>query len=468
VTALATSRVAWPVAAAAGALVLGAGLATVPWMTTGLFLGTVLFLLTLARPLIVLGLMLAIGALDLSVITGGEVLEQWGGIDMNGMRLIGMVIALGAVMMIEPRAARHAFSPRARWYGLFLLYGGATLAFSIMPLDGARLLLKLAYPLLLFVAVLAVVRERRDLERLMSWALAGGAAMALFIVPLLLLTGQYQFDAFGRLLAVGAVLNTSVLSFYMLVIALMAFGRFAVRRQPVYLILAAAAGVWIILCMTRITLLATVVAFLAIAAYSAWRDRDIRLPLIAAVVMLLVVVPLTPIALERTFGVVPTMAELAQLAGDPVGLYNRMNFQGREIIWPVVGQAFLASPVLGQGLGVSTHYVVTTIDPAGGAVVHNEYLRLAADTGLIGLTLFTTAMVIWLVVAVRGGRAPGLVREFAVPAVAGMVAWAVIALTDNPFDYYAQFTQYIAFLVAATVALSDGEAEDGEVEGGWA
>jgi hypothetical protein len=468
VTALATSRGAWPVAAAAGALVLGAGLATVPWMTTGLFLGTVLFLLTLARPLIVLGLMLAIGALDLSVITGGEVLEQWGGIDMNGMRLIGMVIALGAVMMIEPRAARHAFSPRARWYGLFLLYGGATLAFSIMPLDGARLLLKLAYPLLLFVAVLAVVRERRDLERLMSWALAGGAAMALFIVPLLLLTGQYQFDAFGRLLAVGAVLNTSVLSFYMLIIALMAFGRFAVRRQPLYLLLAAASGVWIILCMTRITLLATVVAFLAIAAYSAWRDRDIRLPLIAAVVMLLVVVPLTPIALERTFGVVPTMAELAQLAGDPVGLYNRMNFQGREIIWPVVGQAFLASPVLGQGLGVSTHYVVTTIDPAGGAVVHNEYLRLAADTGLIGLTLFTTAMVIWLVVAVRGGRSPGLVREFAVPAVAGMVAWAVIALTDNPFDYYAQFTQYIAFLVAATVAVSDGEIEDGEVEGGWA
>jgi hypothetical protein len=142
-----------------------------------------------------------------------------------------------------------------------------------------------------------------------------------------------------------------------------------------------------------------------------------------------------------------------------------MNFQGREIIWPVVGQAFLASPVLGQGLGVSTHYVVTTIDPAGGAVVHNEYLRLAADTGLIGLTLFTTAMIIWLVAAVRGGRAPGLVREFAVPAVAGMVAWAVIALTDNPFDYYAQFTQYIAFLVAATVALSDGEVEGGEVEG---
>jgi O-antigen ligase len=461
VTAVPASRVAWPVAAATGAVFLGVGLATAPLITAGGFLGITLFLLTLARPMVVVGLMLAIGAVDLSFITGGAVLQELGGIDMNGMRLIGMVIALGAIMIVEPRAARHAFSPRARWYGLFLIYGALTLAFSILPLDGARLLLKLAYPLLLFVAVLAVVRSERDVERLMDWTLLGGAAVALILTPLLLLLGQYQFDAYGRLLATGAALGGSILSFYMLMIALMAFGRFSARRHPIYLALAAVCGVWIVLSMTRITLLATIVAFLAVAAYSAWRDRDARLPLMAAVVMLLVVIPLTPIALERTFGVAPSMAELGRMATDPVGLYNRMNLQGREIVWPVVGQAFLSSPVLGQGLGVSTHYVVTTIDPTGGAVVHNEYLRLAADTGLIGLTLFTAAMVIWLVVAVRGGKGPGLVREFAVPAGAGMVAWAVISLTDNPFDYYAQFTQYIAFLVAGTVALSEGEVEAG-------
>ena len=30
----------------------------------------------------------------------------------------------------------------------------------------------------------------------------------------------------------------------------------------------------------------------------------------------------------------------------------------------------------------------------------------------------------------------------------------VIALTDNPFDYYGPFTQYVAFLVGASVATS--------------
>jgi O-antigen ligase len=468
-TALDLPRTAWPVGAVTLSLGVAAGLAFAPLITAGLVLGAAVFLVTLARPLWVLGFMLAIGAVDLSFITGGAVLEGWGGIDMNGMRLIGMVIALGAIVMLEPRATRWAFSPRARWYGLFLVYGGATLAFSILPLDGARLLLKLAYPLLVFLAIVAVARDRRDLERLMDWTLVGAAAAALIMVPLLILMGRYEFTTHGRLLATGlGAPNGSVLSFYMLMMAIIAFGRFAVRRHPVYLFVAAACGVWIVISMTRITLLATVISFLALAIYTAWRDRDPRMPVVAALVMLVVVVPLTPIALERTFGVVPTLSELGAMAADPVTLYNRMNLQGREVVWPVVGQAFLSSPVLGHGLGTSTHYVVTTIDPAGGAVVHNEYLRLAADTGLIGVALFTAAMMIWLAVAVRAGRRPGMIREFAVPAGAGLVAWAVIAISDNPFDYYAPFTQYIGFLTAGSVALMEWQDQGTDEEAGEA
>jgi O-antigen ligase len=469
VTTLATSRSTWPVGATAVALVLAAGLAVAPMVTAGLFLAGVLFLITLARPLHVLGLMLAIGAVDLSFITGGRLLDDWWGIDMNGMRLIAMIIALGAIVSIDPRAVRHALGPRARWYVLFLLYGTATLAFSILPLDGARLLLKLAYPLLLFLGVLAVARRPRDLQRLVDWALAGGVAMAVVVVPILLMLGEYQFDHAGRLTAPGVALHQNPLSFYMLVMALLAFARFAVRGEKRYLALAGIFGIWIVLTLTRITLLATVAAFVAVALYNAWRERNMRLPLAAAALMLLVSIPLAPIALERTFGPGYDVADVAALAADPAELFYRMNFQGREIVWPVVGQAFLSNPVLGMGLGTSTYFAVTLIDPRGGGVVHNEYLRLAADTGLIGLGLFTAAMVAWLVAAIRAGRAPGLVREFAVPAGAGIVAWGVIALTDNPFDYYASFTQYIALAVAGAVALSELEAVpthdtvDGEV-----
>jgi O-antigen ligase len=454
VTAASLPRVAWPAGATAGALVLAAGAAIAPLATAGLFLGLVVFLLTLARPLWVLGFMLAIGAVDLSFVTGGKLLDEWWGIDMNGLRLIGLVIALGAIVALDPKAIGHAFGPRARWYVLFLLYAAATLAFSVSPLDGARLLLKLAYPLLIFLAILAVARRREDLARLMDWALAGGAAMALVIAPLLLLAGEYQFDQAGRLSAPGVALHQNPLSFYMLIMALLAVARYAVRGQVRYLVLAVVCGVWIVLTMTRIALLGTAAAFTAVAIYNAWRDRDYRLPAAAVLVALLVSVPLAPIALERTFGSGFGFADALALATDPVALFHRMNFQGREIVWPVVAQSFLSNPVLGQGLGTSTHITLSLFDWRAAGVVHNEYLRLAADTGLIGVALFAAAMVAWLGAAARAARAPGLVREFAIPAGAGIVAWAVVALTDNPFDYYAPFTQYIGLAAAGAVALS--------------
>lgn len=460
-TTLELERAAWPGAAVTGALVLGTGLAVAPAATAGVFLGLVLFLTTLARPLWVLGLMLAIGAVDLSFVTGGRLLNDWHGIDMNGMRLIGMVIALTAIVAVDPRAVRHAFGPHARWYVLFLLLATATLPFSVAVLDGARLLLKLAYPLLLFLAILAVARKTSDLERLVDWALIGGAAMALVIAPLLLLTGQYEFDLSGRLTAPGVALHQNPLSFYMLMMALLAFARYSVRREPIYLGLALVFGAWIVITFTRITLLATVVAFAAIALYDAFRQRDLRLPITAAAVGLLIAIPLAPIAMERTFGAGFTLTDLTALATNPVELYYRMNLQGREILWPFVAQAFLNNPVLGAGMGTSTYITLLIFDPAAAGVVHNEYLRLAADTGLVGIVLFAAAMFAWLGAAARAGRGNGTVREFALPAGAGIIAWAIVSLTDNPFDYYAAFTQYVALGVAGAVAIGQGEVETG-------
>jgi O-antigen ligase len=454
-------RWGWPAAAAGAAMVLAYGAATVPLVTAGLVLGTTVFLLALTWPLVVVGAMLAIGAVDLSFVTGGQLLREWGGIDMNGLRLIGVVVALSAILVVDRSAARLVLGRHARWYVLFLAYAALTLAVSAAQLDGARLLLKLAYPLLLFIAVLAVVRSREDLERLMDWTLIGAAAIALVVTPILILAGLYQFEEFGRMMARPGAQHQNPLSFYMLAMMLIAFARFAVRGQRRYLVLAGLFGIWLVLAMTRITLAAAVAAFMAVALYAAWRDRDYRLPAAVAVILLLVGIPLVPLVLERTFGTMPSVGELLELVRDPVALYHRMNLQGRELVWAVAWQAFLGNPVFGLGLGTSTAHTIAALRIEGPAVLHNEYLRLAVDTGLVGVALFFTAVLAWLRAALRAARAPGLAREFALPAGAGIVAWAVIALTDNPFDYYASFTQYLAFLTAGAVWLAGGEAAGG-------
>ncbi len=86
-------------------------------------------------------------------------------------------------------------------------------------------------------------------------------------------------------------------------------------------------------------------------------------------------------------------------------------------------------------------------------MAHNEYIRLGTDTGFVGLALFATAMFAWIRVVVRAGlRYDARTQELVLPALALMVAWAVISLTDNAFDYYGPFTQFAGLFVGASVA----------------
>jgi O-antigen ligase len=92
--------------------------------------------------------------------------------------------------------------------------------------------------------------------------------------------------------------------------------------------------------------------------------------------------------------------------------------------------------------------------------VHNEYLRLGMETGLVGIGLFALALGSWGFTMLRVGRTPSPVaREFALPAAGAILAWAIIAATDNPFDYYSQFTQYVGFFCAAAMAAASLDAK---------
>ena len=450
----ASRQVAWGGLLLGLAAVAGLGLARSPWLAAATVLGAGLLLATLARPVVVLGAMLVLGPLDLSFLSGGfkGLLAAQGGLDMNGIRLIGLVMALSAVALVDRQVTSEAFQRHARWYVAFLLYATATLAFTDAPVDGLRLLLKLAYPFLLFVAVLGVVRERADLERLGTAILAAAAVMMLVVAPVLIVLGQYEIDA-GRLRIPALGLHENPLSFYLLVMSLMAFARFEARRQVRYLALAAVFLAWIAATMTRITVGAALASLVGFALFAALSTRNYRAVFAALAATAVIGIALLPMALQRTFGHVPTLRELVALAKSPSQLFLAMNWQGRQLLWPVVLQGFLQHPITGRGIGSSTALLQRSFPPGWAVVVHNEYLRLLSETGLVGVGLFALALGRWWTSAARVARgADRLVREFALPAFAGMLAWAVISLTDNALDYYAPFTQYIAFLSAAAIA----------------
>lgn len=431
---------------AAGVIGLGLGFALNPWITVGVALGGLMAFATLRWTLVVVGIFLALGPVDLGFLTGGfrGLVPELGGLDMNGIRLVAVTVGLGLVVVLDGKLRSLLVSPHARWFLALLLYGAVTLPLSMDPVEGARLLFKLAWPLLIFLVVAHPDRTRADHERLVDWILIGAAVIAL-VNPVYVLAGGYHVDFHGRLRIQGVGAYANPFSFYLLAVTFLALTRFALRGQMRYLILTGATLAWMGLTLTRITFLAGLVALAAAGLYAGFIQRNRRMMAAVGGTVALVAAVFIPFALIRTFGYVPSIPELWSLVRDPVLLYETMDLAGREHFWGVLFFSWMGSPVFGLGLGSSSAIIQTLFHPEVVAVAHNEYLRLGVDLGLLGLGLAALATWAWGRAAWRGG-------EWAFPALAGIVAWAVISITDNALDYYAPFTQYVGFAVA--VALS--------------
>lgn len=434
---------------------LAAALPGHPFMSAGVVGGSLVLLMLLLRPVLLLGIVLAIGAVNLAFITGGEkqLLDGMGGLDMNGIRLMGLVAGLTGLTLLDRRMLDRALDGAGRWYLLFLVFAAGTLLASSSPVEGLRLLFKLAFPFLLFVAVRALTEREEDLERLGRWTLVAAVVMVFLVNPVLVLTGGYTVDDSGHLRIQGLGMHQSPFSQYLVAMAFLSLARYMFRGETRYLVLALALGGWIVVTLTRITLLASLVGLAVMALYASMLRRNVKPVLATGLMAAAVAVPLTPFVLERSLGFIPSPGELIALMRDPSALIGAMRWSGRDYLWPVLFGAFMSSPVIGMGLGSSGPVLRTSFSEHVTDIPHNEYLRLLVETGVVGLSLLLVGVtVIWVKVARAGLALRGVGREYAVAAVAFLPAAGVMAFTDNTIDYYTPVTQYMGFFCAAALA----------------
>ncbi|HEY0670782.1 MAG TPA: O-antigen ligase family protein [Longimicrobiales bacterium] len=447
--------------AAAAALLLAAvgisfGIVQQPFLFIGVVVGTIVLAVAIAAPLALVALALTLGGVDLSFLTGGfkALFPHLGGLDMNGIRLVGATVGFTVYILNAPVGRNAIFGKHGLLYVVFLAYAFLTLSYSFDPLEGLRLHLKLAYPLLTFLLIIGLCDTREKIEKLANYTLIAGALIIFAVIPLYILKNGFDVDheGFRRLNGVGGGANP--LSFYLMALLLLAFARLVSRKQLRYLFFCVGAATWIILTVTRITFLATLIGVAMISLLAALAQKQYKAVAGGVLVTLMLAVPGLPFILDRSLGFVPSPGELFALITNPTALYESINWQGRTNLWPIVWAGFMAAPITGLGLG-SSGVVIREHFPADAAqVAHNEYLRLGADTGLVGIALFAVAMSVWLFSALRACAHPDRhVAEYAIPAAAAIVAWAIIAITDNPFDYYMYFTQYVGFLMGSMIAL---------------
>jgi O-antigen ligase len=124
--------------------------------------------------------------------------------------------------------------------------------------------------------------------------------------------------------------------------------------------------------------------------------------------------------------------------------------------WKTLLPEWERSPVLGQGLGVTTTAVNTVADPRNSLLPHNEYIRYLVETGVLGLAIMLAALLLLARDLARKRSIPGVLEAGTVNAPA--LALAVLAgclvnslanntLLSSPTGYA------VALIVIAVLAL---------------
>lgn len=294
---------------------------------------------------------------------------------------------------------------------------------------------QISMPLLVGAAGSLFVQSANELERFLR-----------VFGPLVLLLGLTVLSSHSGLLEMmGLTANPRVLGLTAALAGCVLMSRFPERR------LVPLSG-WI-LCIALAGLdgsrMATFALLLIPLLHPLFRSRLARGAMIATVAGLGIGLFYTPIFQERFFhegsGTLTDVAE-----------GNFLSF-GRYESWPDIWDEAWRRPWLGHGVG-TTHGFVPTVWKEMHHV-HNDYLRVGFELGLIGVTIFVSVL-LWQLNDLRSRikQSHGAVRTAFVASWLGFAVFMITSATDNTLIYNVWYMNPLFALMGAAygVARHDG------------
>ena len=381
-------------------------------------------------------LLVVTAGLTLAPLTDNQrsLLPELGGLNFEGLRLLSALAAFAWVAATERGLLRIP-----RWltpYLLFLAFGAVSLFWSSDRTDGARLLLKLSYPVAAFLLVTRGSTSTAGVRRLVVWSALAATAANLAAAVLYgfsddpnfagRFAGFLGFNPLGHFCAITA------LAFY-------AWGQNPGERRYLALFLIMVAQ--LVATGSRTALLSLGIGLLAFDLMQR-RWRWIAMVAAAGLVTWLLV---------PTLGARTVLFPSAAIAPGTPEWADGLNLSGRLIIWHDVGSSMVAwSEPWGRGLGATAAFLAGRY--ATIRHVHNEFLRLLAEVGPPGLLLFLLGYGGLVATAWRIRGAPD-----AALVLAAVAMFFASSFTENTFEYFSVFSLFV--WVYAGMAMSRGDHE---------
>lgn len=392
-----------------------------------------------------------------SLLTGDtKFLAALGGMAGQAVWLFAIVVGCLAAL-ISQMGRLHLVLGRTPAMLLFLLLGAMSLTWAESFLDGLRMLVKLAAPMLFLWVILAMDPDKH-LRRRIETALYAGCIIALLIALTNTLSGGFfapvarKPGLFGMAALTTPFSSPANFSFLILCGALSAYCRFLASRRVIHFVLAAVLFGAVALAFVRISMAG---ALLGVAIIHLVRARAIMTPIFMGLAALGVFFVVTSDAFMSRMFFVPESVRWQEAVTAPDRFMEKVNTSGRTLLWSNASRAFAEdSPWVGAGVGAVDQWINTRSHTE----LHSEVFRLWLELGWLGLGIFVSGLAaLWwrLLREVRRARRD----EVTVPLRAScalLPAYFLTLLTDNTFNYATGFGVIVYAFAAMAIRLSTG------------
>ena len=316
-------------------------------------------------------------------------------------------------------------------YSIFFLWLCYTMTYTTVPRDGAMMLIKYFLPMLFLWLGYSGLRNEKDLIIFLKVVNMVACVYCMFIggQGAKLMTWLYYHVFMGVFGTYAAFAD------YLTAVFIVPILLYWLTKEKKYIYCA----LWMVLSTVLESvrtgmggmLLVFVIALLL-------KDKVKSLPgLAVAGAMFLGVVLFVPSVNEKFFGEdAGTVSATDIVQGDALSMEN-IETSGRESTWELILDEFYRGHELkGSGLSMSKSYLLNAFleKEIGVGLIHNDYVQLLADTGIIGvslLVLFYISVILSVVRNVLLRRSTTLVKLTGIMALSSMAGIAFCMYFDN-------------------------------------
>jgi O-antigen ligase len=331
-------------------------------------------------------------------------------------------------------------------YLIWILYG---ITYSEYPLFGFRVLLKYSYPFLILLFASKVVDDDDLFVKIALMVRKIGLASIFLslIVPFVLLL-------FPGVLWYGTALAIHYIGLMVLSLAI-----FDIRRNKWDLIIAILFFIPCLLWVLRTSILGSIVA---LTVFSLIKYKIRALPvLVFAAGLLFMIVMFTPSVKQKMFNKDIDSKKLTNSQGDMISK-DDINSNGRFAMWEWSLENYYAKNQLeGSGSGTLQYvFYQRAAKGIGAGIVHNDYVQILCDSGLIGLVLYLSiflSLVIHAFFVYNNPSNSNVIRMCAIAAGVSAIGMAATSYTDNTVNYTVATLSYPFGLYGMMLGLLKGQ-----------